>query len=135
MNKTEAANTSIGGHVRRENSACQSTVCQRLSRIRDATDQAIKSSRDAMVEIRCLLDLENHLNRYPYRFVATAVGVGYILGGGLFSPATLRVLSAGVGLSIKLATLPVLQRSFATLVDTQTRESDGYDELSAPPDD
>lgn len=46
------------------------------------------------------------MQRHPYQTLAAAVGVGYVLGGGLFTPLTLNVLRLG----LRVATIPLVQR-------------------------
>ncbi|MCU0702332.1 MAG: hypothetical protein MUC96_38035 [Myxococcaceae bacterium] len=41
----------------------------------------------------------------PYGMVAAALGVGYVLGGGLFTPTTLRLVRLGM----KLASIPAVR--------------------------
>jgi hypothetical protein len=45
-------------------------------------------------------DLEDRLARNPYGMLAAAIGVGFVLGGGLFTRLTSRLV--GVGLRIGL---------------------------------
>jgi hypothetical protein len=46
-----------------------------------------------------------HARERPYATLAAAFGVGYVLGGGLFSKTTVRLL----GLGVKLAAVPAVQ--------------------------
>lgn len=41
----------------------------------------------------------------PYGMIAAALGVGYVLGGGLFTPTTMRLMRMGA----KLATIPLVR--------------------------
>lgn len=41
----------------------------------------------------------------PYGMMAAALGVGYVLGGGLFTPTTMRLLRMGA----RLATIPLVR--------------------------
>jgi hypothetical protein len=41
----------------------------------------------------------------PYGMVAAALGVGYVLGGGLFTPTTMRLVRIGM----KLASIPAVR--------------------------
>jgi hypothetical protein len=53
-----------------------------------------------------MLDISGRMQRHPYQTLLMAVGVGYVLGGGLFSRLTMNVLRVGV----RVATLPIVQR-------------------------
>jgi hypothetical protein len=46
------------------------------------------------------VDLRGRVQRHPIAMVAAAAGVGYVLGGGLFSPTTGRLLKLGLRLAI-----------------------------------
>ncbi|HEX4403402.1 MAG TPA: hypothetical protein VH560_01145 [Polyangia bacterium] len=57
------------------------------------------------------LDVRAFVEAHPIGAVATALGVGYVLGGGLFT----RLTSKLVGLGVRFAVLPVLERELAGL--------------------
>jgi hypothetical protein len=61
-------------------------------------ESAVKDLVDAV-------DLNGRVQRHPYGMVAAAVGVGYLLGGGLFTPFTARLIRLG----LKLAALPLVK--------------------------
>jgi hypothetical protein len=62
--------------------------------------------------LRETFDIQDRLRRNPYTTVAGAVGMGFVLGGGLFTRLAARAL--GVGLRIGLmAALPILQKEIA----------------------
>jgi len=54
-----------------------------------------------------------HAREKPWVSLAAAFGVGYALGGGLFSPTTGRILRLGV----KLAAVPVVQNVLLDLAE------------------
>jgi hypothetical protein len=54
-----------------------------------------------------LTDLEDAIARNPYGVVAGAIGLGFILGGGLFTRLTARIVGAGLRMGLTAA-LPVL---------------------------
>jgi hypothetical protein len=57
------------------------------------------------------VDLRGRVQRNPIAMVAAAMGVGYVLGGGLFSPVTARILKIGV----RLALLPLLKSQLSAM--------------------
>jgi len=56
-------------------------------------------------DISASIDLRGRVQRNPIGMVCAAAGIGYLLGGGLFSPATGRLLRYGV----RLALIPLLK--------------------------
>lgn len=52
---------------------------------------------------------------HPGRSLAIAVGVGYVLGGGLRSRLTARLLGAGIRSALGTAVLPLVVESLAAL--------------------
>ncbi len=63
------------------------------------------NARSAVSDLGQTLDLKGRVDRNPYGMVAAAIGVGYVLGGGLFTPLTGRILKLGV----RLAMLPFVK--------------------------
>ena len=51
------------------------------------------------------LDLSGRFQRHPYQALLIAVGVGYVLGGGLFTRLSLRVLRV----AMRMGALPMIQ--------------------------
>ncbi len=68
------------------------------------------------------IDLKGRVQRNPIAMVCVAAGVGYLLGGGLFSPTTSRLLKIGV----RLALVPFIKSQLSTMVGQATsgRSSD-----------
>lgn len=66
---------------------------------------------DTTLEPLAPLDLVGHVRRHPYRSLLVAAGVGYVLGGGLFTRLTYNVVRAG----LRVGALPVLQSQLAGL--------------------
>ena len=66
---------------------------------------------------------------HPGRSVAIAVGVGYVLGGGLFSRLTARVLGMGIRIGLRTALLPLATEALVVLGQRHTNsEGDLNDE-------
>jgi hypothetical protein len=72
---------------------------------------------DAVPAAGPLAMLQGHVSRHPYATVAAAVGIGYALGGGIFTPLTSRLLRLGVRIGIRTALLPILKAELSELAD------------------
>jgi len=76
-------------------------------------------------------DWRARVRRHPYGMLATAAGVGYLLGGGLCSRTTVRLLGFAVRLGARLAALPVIGDALigmvgrGTLPASTTRSQEG----------
>lgn len=53
----------------------------------------------------------------PARTAAIALGAGYLLGGGLFSGLTARLVGTAVRVSMRLALIPLVTQSLASVSD------------------
>jgi hypothetical protein len=78
---------------------------QRVDQIGSEAQQLWTDARSAVVDLGQSLDLRGRVERNPYGMMAAALGVGYILGGGLFTPLTARIIRLGV----RLAALPFVK--------------------------
>jgi len=58
------------------------------------------------------IDLRGRVQKNPLLMVAAAAGLGYVLGGGLFSPMTARLVRYG----IRLAIIPLVKSQLAGIV-------------------
>jgi len=85
------------------------TLGERVERVGDTAQQAWTRTREAVDDIKGTLDLQGRVDRHPYGTVAAALGIGYLLGGGLFSPLTGRILGLGLRMGLRLAAIPVLR--------------------------
>lgn len=60
------------------------------------------------------LDLvSGHIQRHPYQSLFIAAGVGYVLGGGLFTRLTYNALRVGV----RVGAMPAVQRELLGLAE------------------
>ena len=66
------------------------------------------------------IDLRGRVQRNPLAMVAAAAGVGYVLGGGLFSPLTGRLLKVG----LRLALIPLVKSQLSNIVGAADAESE-----------
>lgn len=83
----------------------ENTVGQRMDNIGQSAQQFISEARGAVTDFSESLDLKGRVERNPYLTLAAAAGIGYVLGGGLFTPLTARIVRLGV----KLAALPFVK--------------------------
>ena len=80
-------------------------VGERVDQLGSSATQFFTDARGAVHDLGAGLDLKGRVQRNPYGMVAAAIGVGYVLGGGLFTPLTARMLRVGV----RLAMLPFVK--------------------------
>lgn len=77
--------------------------------------------------------LTEKVEQSPYGMMAAALGVGYVLGGGLFTPTTMRLLRMGA----KLATIPLVRDKLLDVaeaaVDGLVAQMKNPDEETAAP--
>ncbi|WP_224247905.1 hypothetical protein [Hyalangium gracile] len=78
---------------------------QRVDQIGSEAQHLWSNARGAVSDLGQTLDIKGRVERNPYGMVAAALGVGYVLGGGLFTPLTGRILKLGV----RLAMLPFVK--------------------------
>jgi hypothetical protein len=80
-------------------------VGERIDHIGDTAQQLISEARGAVEDVSAWLDIKGRVERHPYGTLAMAAGVGYVLGGGLFTPLTARFFR----LAARLAALPFVK--------------------------
>lgn len=90
---------------------------KRIEKVGHTAEHVWDRTRDSVSDIRDALDIPGRVERHPYGTVAAAVGIGYVLGGGLFSPLTASIVRLGVRIGLRLAVLPLLKQEMAELVE------------------
>ncbi len=63
--------------------------------LKDEAGALVEEIKDGLGELSRAVDLKGRMERNPWGMVAAAVGVGYLLGGGLFTRTTARLLHLG----------------------------------------
>lgn len=86
---------------------------QRVDQIGSEAQQLFTDARGAVADLGATLDLKGRVDRNPYGMMAAALGVGYILGGGLFTPTTARLIRLGV----RLAALPFVKDELLAMAE------------------
>ncbi len=71
-----------------------------------------RSISAASTRLQSNLDLAGRVQRAPIASVLVAAGIGYILGGGLFSPVTKKALRVG----LRLAIIPLVKGQLSGLM-------------------
>ncbi len=69
--------------------------------------------RTTAADLGNAFDVRRRVRRHPYAMVAAALGVGYVLGGGLFSRTTARLL----GVAGRVAALPLIRGELIGLAE------------------
>ncbi|HET6147055.1 MAG TPA: hypothetical protein VFH68_05945 [Polyangia bacterium] len=104
------------------------SVGQRVDRVSDTAQEAWSRTRETVNELKERLDIDGRVRRNPYGTMAAALGIGYVLGGGFFSPLTARLFRFGLRIGIRLAAIPFLEneiRGFAEAVVTGSEDDEG----------
>jgi hypothetical protein len=70
--------------------------------------------------------LEREAEAHPLRTAGLAVGAGFVLGGGLFTPFMARTLAVGIRLAMRVAIVPVLTRAISTVEGQLLEGSMGF---------
>ena len=117
----ESRETSRNGRSTADNGSA--TLGKRVDQVSHTAEQAWSKTRDAISSV----DVKGRVRRNPYGSVAAAVGIGYVLGGGIFTPLTARIVGLGLRLGMRLALLPLLKQELFELAEgievTETSES------------
>jgi hypothetical protein len=73
-------------------------------------------------------DLISQAKNHPLRTFAIIAGVGYVVGGGLFSRMTIRMVAMGMRFSPRLAWVPLFSRGVVSLLQGTLRDKHNRDE-------
>ena len=104
----------------------------RVGHLNQSAHQLVDEARSTLEDLGQAIDLKGRVQRHPYGMVATALSVGYVIGGGLFSPLTFRL----VGIGARLAAIPLLRKQLVGLAEAVvsgfTSEGSGGDGPPSP---
>lgn len=103
------------------------TMGQRLDHVSATAEQAWGRTRDAFADLRETLDIDGRVDRHPYGTVAAALGIGYVLGGGIFTPLTARIIGLGLRLGMRMAVLPYITDEVLGMAEELGRRSGGVE--------
>jgi hypothetical protein len=100
----------------------------RVGHLHDSAHQLLEEARSTFEDLGQAIDLRGRVQRHPYAMVAAAVGVGYVLGGGLFSSLTFRLL----GLGVRVAAIPLVKDQLYGLAEAAVSGFAGGDDVGSP---
>jgi hypothetical protein len=106
-------------------------VGKRVEKMGHTAEQVWDRTRDSVSDFGDALDIKGRVDRNPYGTVAAAIGIGYVLGGGLFTPLTGRIVRMGLAVGMRLMVLPMLKREVAELMETIDVEDEGKSKSKA----
>src|SRR4051794_40859789 len=97
---------------------------RKMEKVGHTAEQGWDRTRDSFSDIGDAMDIKGRVERHPFGTVAAALGIGYVLGGGLFTPLTGRIVRLGVRIGMRLAVLPLLKQEMAEIVSSMEEEDD-----------
>src|SRR5688572_4402891 len=92
------------------------------ARLLSAVDEA-KRSLESFAD-----DLRTRVEEEPVKTLAIALGAGYIVGGGLFSALTGRLLYGGLRIGLRMAALPLVREELMGLIESISDRGRGESE-------
>jgi hypothetical protein len=76
---------------------------------------ARRRAKDAGTVLCETLDIRSRIERNPYGMLAGALSIGFVLGGGLLSRFTARIVGAGLRIGL-MASIPVIEKAIVQAV-------------------
>jgi hypothetical protein len=81
-----------------------------------ALELVAKRSSEARERLGTWADtLAQQAREHPIRTVSVALGVGFVLGGGLFSRLAARIVGTGVRIGLRMAVVPLMAQGLVAL--------------------
>jgi ElaB/YqjD/DUF883 family membrane-anchored ribosome-binding protein len=93
--------------------AAEGAVPLAAQELREQLEDLAHNANSALNGVSDAVGLTEKVEKNPYGMVAAALGIGYVLGGGLFTPTTMRLLRMGS----KLAALPPVRDKLLDLAE------------------
>ncbi len=88
-------------------------VAQHVNKAGAAAQQFFDEAKASGQGLMEAVNLQGRVERNPYGMVAAALGIGYLLGGGLFTATTARLFRLG----IKVAAVPLVRDEFVSFAE------------------
>ena len=93
----------------------ESEAPHRIQQIGMNAGRVVEDSRSLLTD--GLTAVADRMRRHPYQTMLLAAGVGYVLGGGLFTALTARMVRTG----LRVAALPLVQTELVNAAQAFTR--------------
>ena len=106
----------------------QSGAVEHASKMVDEAKEFTGAISETVNSFSESIDLHGRVQRAPIAMVSAALGIGFLVGGGLFSPMTRRLLKTGLAAAI----LPFVKRQLSTMAGSPT-PSTAVDDSSVRP--
>lgn len=120
----------------KNNSKNQTWQPPELPEIPEAVVEAAHDANSAINGFADAVGLTEKVEKAPYAMIAAALGVGYVVGGGLFTSTTTRLVQLGM----KLAAIPQVRDRLLDVAEAaidgvlqQAQPDDKEDEAGEPP--
>ena len=111
-----------------ESRETQGAAVEHASKTVEETKAFTNAISESLTSFSESVDLRGRVQRSPIAMVSAALGVGYVLGGGLFSSMTRRLLKFGAAAVI----VPFAKKQLAHMAGSQ-RSTPSVDDRSASP--
>lgn len=89
------------------------TIRGHIDEIGHSAQHILDESRDLVSDAAAVLDIRGRMERKPYQTLLIAAGIGFVLGGGLFTSLTGTLLRTG----LRVAALPILKNQLASIAE------------------
>lgn len=113
------------------NGADHRGIGERVEHINQSAQELWSEAQGAVTHFKETLDIQGRVDRNPYGMILAAVGVGYVLGGGLFSRLTGNLVKLG----LRVAALPYVKEELLNLAKgaiQSARNGPQADQTAAP---
>ncbi len=102
-------------------------ITERVDQMNQTAQQFVNEAKGTVRQLEETLDLRGRVERHPYGMMLAAMSAGYVLGGGLFTPFTGRMVRLG----LKLAALPLVKDELLGIAEAAV---DRYVASTPPPE-
>jgi ElaB/YqjD/DUF883 family membrane-anchored ribosome-binding protein len=121
-NKEQQQGARPAGRRRQAGSSKASSLKDEAPRLASAVSEA-RQSFEVMLD-----DWREMVEERPWRALGIALGAGYVVGGGLLTSLTGRILFGALRIGVRMAALPLVRDELMGLVQNATERGRGETE-------